>query len=72
MTNIERIQQLINENKTDLAWFIKRLMFNDFKPACKNSTFFSADHMPDCEEDCIDCITKWLDQEMSEEFERKF
>lgn len=37
-------------------------MFSDFKPACKKSTFFSAEHKPECDEDCVLCITYWLRQ----------
>lgn len=45
-----------------LALFCKELMFNDFKPACKKSTFFSAEHKPECDEDCVSCILRLLQQ----------
>lgn len=50
-----------------LALFFKELMFNDFKPACKKSTFFSAEHKPECEEDCVSCILKLLQQPAEED-----
>ena len=45
-----------------LALFFKELMFNDFKPACKKSTFFCAEHKPECDEDCVSCILRLLQQ----------
>ena len=59
MTNADRIRAMSDE---ELAGFIKRLMFSDFKPACKKSTFFSAEHKPECDEDCVLCIMDWLRQ----------
>lgn len=58
-SNADRIRAMSDE---ELAGFIKRLMFNDFKPACKESTFFSAEHKPECDEDCVLCIMDWLRQ----------
>lgn len=57
MTNADRIRVKTDE---ELAWFIKELMFNDFKPSCKKTSFFSAEHKPECEEDCVSCILQWL------------
>ena len=37
MTNADRIRSMSDE---ELAMYIKELMFNDFKPACKKSAFF--------------------------------
>lgn len=59
ITNADRIRAMSDE---ELAGFIKRLIFSDFKPACKKSTFFSAEHKPECDEDCVLCITYWLRQ----------
>lgn len=64
MTNADRIRASSDEQ---LALFFKELMFNDFKPACKKSTFFSAEHKPECEEDCVSCILKLLQQPAEED-----
>ena len=58
-TNLDNINGMDIDEK---AAFIKALMFNDIKPACKVSTFFSADHKPECEMDCVSCIKEWLQQ----------
>lgn len=50
----------------ELAYFLKCCMFNDFKPPCKKSTFFTAQHKPECEEGCTECIMGWLRQEAGE------
>lgn len=63
-THADRIRASSDEQ---LASFCKELMFNDFKPACKKSTFFSAEHKPECEEDCVSCILKLLQQPAEEE-----
>ena len=59
MTNADRIRSMSDEK---LAMYIKELMFNDFKPACKKSAFFSAEHKPECDEDCASCLLHWLQQ----------
>lgn len=59
MTNADRIRSMSDE---ELAMYIKELMFNDFKPACKKSAFFSAEHKPECDEDCASCLLHWLQQ----------
>lgn len=59
MNNADRFRAMDDEQ---LALFFKELMFNDFKPACKKSTFFSAERKPECEEDCVSCILKLLQQ----------
>lgn len=59
MTNADRIRAMSDE---ELAYFLKCCMYNDFKPPCKKSTFFSALHRPDCEENCTECICEWLQQ----------
>lgn len=64
MTYADRIRASSDEQ---LALFCKELMFNDFKPACKKSTFFSAEHKPECEEDCVSCILKLLQQPAEED-----
>ena len=64
MTNAQKIRAMSNE---EMAGFIKALMFSDFKPACKKSTFFSAEHKPECDEDCVSCIMDWLRQPVEEE-----
>lgn len=64
ITNADRIRASSDEQ---LASFCKELMFNDFKPACKKSTFFSAEHKPECEEDCVSCILKLLQQPAEED-----
>lgn len=63
-TYADRIRASSDEQ---LALFCKELMFNDFKPACKKSTFFSAEHKPECEEDCVSCILKLLQQPAEED-----
>ena len=63
-TNADRIR---TENDEQLAIFIKELMFNDFKPACKKSAFFSAEYKPECEEDCVSCILQWLQHPAEED-----
>lgn len=63
ITNADRIRAMSNE---EMAGFIKALMFSDFKPACKKSTFFSAEHKPECDEDCVSCIMDWLRQPVEE------
>lgn len=63
-TNADRIRDSSDEQ---LALFCKELMFNDFKPACKKATFFSAEHKPECEEDCVSCIFGWLQQAVEED-----
>ena len=64
MTNADRIRSMSDE---ELAMYIKELMFNDFKPACKKSAFFSAEHKPECDEDCASCLLHWLQQPEEEE-----
>ena len=59
MTNADHIRSMSDE---ELAYFIKCCMFNDFKPACKKATFFTAQHRPECEELCVNCIGGWLRQ----------
>ena len=56
-TAADRIRTMSDD---ELARFIKALMFNDFKPACKKSIFFSAEDKPECNEDCVSCIKNWL------------
>lgn len=63
-TNGERIREMSDE---ELAYFLKCCMFNDFKPPCKKSTFFSAQNKPECKHDCLECITEWLLQEAKED-----
>lgn len=56
-------EDIIKEMSTsELAKFIYESMYYDFKPACKRSNFFSADHKPSCNDNCIECITVWLKQ----------
>lgn len=64
MTNAQRIRAMSDEK---LAMYIKELMFNDFKPACRKSTFFSAEHKPECDEDCASCLLHWLQQPAEED-----
>ena len=64
-TNFDNIQSF---NKDKMAYFLKSCMFNDFKPVCKKSTFFTANHAPECEENCMECIKDWLDKDMTEDF----
>lgn len=58
-SHADRIRSMSDE---ELAEFLKAEMFNDFKPSCKNSTFFSAESKPECNTDCISCIKNWLRQ----------
>ena len=44
VSRADRIRSMSDE---ELAMYIKELMFNDFKPACKKSAFFSAEHKPE-------------------------
>lgn len=62
--NADRIRAMSN---AEMARFIKALMFSDFKPDCKKSTFFSAEHKPECDEDCVSCIMDWLHQPAEED-----
>lgn len=64
LSNADSIRAMSN---AEMAGFIKALMFSDFKPACKKSTFFSAEHKPECDEDCVSCIMDWLRQPVEEE-----
>ncbi len=64
MTRGDRIRFMSDEK---LAMYIKELMFNDFKPACKKSAFFSAEHKPECDEDCASCLLHWLQSPEEEE-----
>lgn len=64
LSNADRIRASSDEH---LALFFKELMFNDFKPACKKSTFFSAEHKPECDEDCVSCILRLLQQPAEED-----
>lgn len=63
ISNAGCIREMSDE---ELAYFLKCCMFNDFKPPCKKSTFFTAQHKPECEEGCTECIMGWLRQEAGE------
>lgn len=58
-TNADWIRGMSDE---ELAMFLKEEMFNDFKPSCSESTFFSAENRPECDTGCVPCILNWLRQ----------
>lgn len=63
-TNSDIIRRMSDE---ELACFLKRCMFDDFKPPCKKATFFTAENRPDCDENCVACIKGWLRQPAEED-----
>lgn len=64
ITNEDRIRFM---SEDELAHFLKCCMFNDFKPPCKKSGFFTAEKRPDCDENCAECIKGWLKKTAEEE-----
>lgn len=64
MTNEELIRTYNTER---LAYFLKECMFNDFKPPCKRSIFFTAEIPPECfSMNCVKCIIDWLRSDINE------
>lgn len=64
VTNADCIRAMSDD---ELSYFLKYCMFNDFKPPCKKSGFFTAQHKPDCDENCVECIKEWLKKTAEEE-----